>query len=497
VLNFLCFFEMSSPSKHETDPIGARDIDKESDRPKLGSKIATEKSVPSDGPDDRATNILTAPSSQLSFLIETVRPNLFITEIRMKATSTFIPSARMLFKALDELHSRFIRIKGYSSTYHECCSPPVLKLGIGFLFYYRVLKVMSQQGLTNSDQERCIHKIESKRPESGFIIPFPLIPFFQAICAFHPADKRFGPVCPVLPHNHGATAANHGALHPSLIGLLPNMTSILNQIGTATSIPPAGQQIPYYTAEVNTPLPANEVLAAHNAAGLNSWKNVDVGSQPLIRSPYFSSHRERSKVSNHYAGYSDYPPAFRDHVNRNDAEVNTWLSYLKLSNSITWIDSALAAVDLLCVPYSQNLPLSSLPTVNGAYNSIVYTYTNEGNVFADDTVARDHQTPYLSFETTGKCFEPISDSNTTNGVSRGVSRLELEISALTQLNVTFPANYFPGSDAVGQFNGTLRGPYFNPNFARVYAHTDQLNAAETLRTTVQEALAHVKLDKRS
>ena len=56
-----------------------------------------------------------------------------------------------------------------------------------------------------------------------------------------------------------------------------------------------------------------------------------------------------------------------------------------------------------------------------------------------------------------------ADSNTGYRANGGVTRLEAEISALTQLNVRLPDNYFSGSDAVGTYQQTRNGPYFDPS----------------------------------
>lgn len=487
-----------------TDALGARNIDAESHRPKLSSTVSVDNPSPpittindEDVPDiNRAQNVSQPPPPQLSFLIETVRPNVFVNEIRLNAISTFVPSSRALFKSVEELLSRFSRMKGFAQSYLDICTPPAIKLAVGITFYYRVMKVMSQQGLTNEDMENCISKIESAFPETQFKIPSPLIPFFQAICAFKPSDERFGTVTPAIPLSPGATAANHGALSGYLMGILPNMTSLFNQAAhVSQTLPAIPINVLRYTDDVDILAPIVAVPANHSLDNnLNGWKNVDVGSQPIPFSP-FTNPTERVAIQRSTGGVNVYPQPFRDQNNRQDCDVNSWLNYLKLSNRIDWIGAALEALDVFCIPFDKNLSLSELPCINGAYNAITYHYC--GANYADANIARDAATPRLSLQCRGQVHEPLADSNTGRRLNGGLTRPEIEISALTQLNVSLPTNYYPDSNQVGAINNSRHGPYFEDDHLKQYAHIREFNAEDLLRRVVQDSLATARLDKRS
>jgi len=463
---------LAAPITDETNPTGPRLTSKRSNNDK------------SDAPTKVART--TVP------LLVELLPHFSMNVLNLLRPSTFVPSARALFVMLDLVYDRLSLIKGFRETYLTSSYYPVVRLYFAYLFYLRTLQVQCAFGLSNQDQLDTYQKIISTYPLASWIIPEPFIPFFSALCAFKPSDPRFGPVLPALPFDLGATAARNGATADPYMLILPNMTSMLYMCRRIALVGPNGHT-PDYFNDINSLQNLADVPAAHNAQGLNAYKRINVGSTQS-RNPLYSLERHRDDVRIATANDLYVPPPFVGPAIAN-ADVSLLMDYLKVRNSTIHLGRLMSAVEVLCIPFLGNTNLSTLPITDGALNSVMFTYDNEGNAYADLNAARNHATA-IPLSGTATVHEPTSTMATSLALNTGLTPLQVQTACTVQLNVKFPEDFAPGSEQVGRFNGTLMGPYWNPVNLKTYAVVPAINPEDHAHHVIQEHLAACRLDKR-
>ena len=94
------------------DALGARNVDAEALKPKFNR--SNTKTKPDDNGGDKTVNPA-GPSK--SFLIAAVSLNYSFIRHRSNQVSTFVPSARSLFVAIDAVYKRLTKFKGFKQSY--------------------------------------------------------------------------------------------------------------------------------------------------------------------------------------------------------------------------------------------------------------------------------------------------------------------------------------------------------------------------------------------
>jgi len=470
---------------HPKDPIGIRDHDAQNPN---GPRIQNTESK-----DSANSNKRLKPTKAQSFML-TMLINFTYNISDLRGSSTFVPSARALFLALDKFYARLQTVKGFHTTHAHTSTWPVVRLAMSYLFYFRVLQVSVARGIATPEQFQLLELVTATVPLSSMRIPEPFVPFFQAITAFMPSDTRFGPVVPFLPAKPGATADNHGALSEPLLLLLPNHTAISRMALRVTTIDVANPRDPRVAAYINSihsTTEQNYVAPSANAPGLNSCKNVSIGTNPQEYDTYASAGM-RYSVAQTNADINIVPSFINNVGIQHDQEVNTWTAYLRLHQGTAHLTRVFAALTPCLTPFTGNRSLDELPTIDGAYAANTFVY-DASLPNPTPEAYRDGRNPPLPLIGSLKIHEPpVSVTSMPNVGTMSVN--DIKISAIAQVNVVLPFNYAPGSDQVGVFRGTRFGPYFDPANLRTYGHSCVVNLNAELDQLLPTHLAPMRLD---
>lgn len=481
---------MLNPSPHSTDPTGARDIDSETSNPRLSTKPTDEKK-------DKETLILAKPTNTSIpgiFMFLTVAELVVPIPIRQFATSHFVPSARALFNTVNETFNRVSRLRGFTQVYRITSRLPLVRMYVALAFYLRIFEIMIAQGTASQEIVELTSRVFSVFPRKNWIIPAPFVPYFTALASFKPMDPKYNIVSSILPPLPGATAARDGRLTDFLSQLLPDFVGIAKIVARMYYRQAgAGQHVLNYAADTDNSHGNAVLLPAHNAAGANAWKNTSIGTEPFTGSPH-SSQRERDEFQLAEVNNQIVPEHNPGNAGiANDADVNTWTSYLLLTNSINWIRVLLDSIAPLTIPFKSNSTLDQIPIDNGRAASVLFEYTDL-RVNLNATLAP----PRMPLSATGSTKEETSASLLRSADVVGMTQLEMELSHITQITVSLPNPYLANAN-IGTISPnrvvshSLIGPYWNAVNRVTFVEVDP---SLLLTSVLNLELATARLDRK-
>lgn len=436
------------PSTPNPEAFGDRDLRAEADIPSLdeNKKHAPRHSerksfkIPSNTERPRVPSLLRCLDNKFS-----------CTPIRSLPLSEYIPNSRAMYAVINELFIKLTDTRGFKN-YIMSCRLPHIRLYYGIIFIYRIMLVMKTTGRASLDILNCIQKIETKYTLKDFIIAEPLIPFFQAICAFEPSDPRFGTVSPVLPKFTEIKVKDSDLVPP--VSHLIRLPYILGMVKCCHRM----NQIPINT--IHTIMVYNASLfngngtiveAAANASKNNKWKKILPGCSTYQQTIHRNTkERTNYKNANIDLGIPNYGIDTSTEEGGISASISTWFTYLQLDNGIHWIHELMYETSFLHKLFLGNTSLDSISDVGPAYASVITTYTNDG----DELILEDllsEKKPYLPLVAKGIVLEPTQDDISIKGISETV----MKIGTLTQINAQYP-------EAINSEvnRGALSGLYF-------------------------------------
>lgn len=431
----MAFKSFSAPDDsadgHTADVTNARDIDSESDKPKLShsenKSDRPSKKQKTSTPGITSMSSTSAVTTMLQCLSASALHSLPTNEV-----STFVPSSVMMYFVVNEMDA-LLSVNRYWSSRSVLWSPLVSRLYFGTLFYIQTMKCMRAVGKLSIGLRNLLSQFEDTFDEEHLPIPGPLVPFFKALAACDTPFPEFGPVCPVLPATCGATAARRHLLPDDVFCLLPNLPGIRR--GMITMKRAQGSNAFNYDHDLGDSQATHNagVPRAHNAANSQA---ANANISPGVMNPIPWDDRTANN-------FQRYPSRIRIPDLPNVGV--DWKGFLGFSNDIEWFGQIIELMQPYAKYWSGSTTLKNCSAFNGSTALILCTITSN---FVDRNAHRAANAVVAPFS--AEASTPMIPDD----------ELSSRLAMFTQINVVLPPNYGP-NDNIGAIGTTRFGPWWN------------------------------------
>lgn len=417
---------MSKP--HETDPVGARNLDAEAQArlPYNQGKEKADKPHPSSDSNSEPT-----PGTEQTMLLAVAQ--LKLTLAPRLIASTYVPNAHMMFTVLNDMDNLLMTNRYWSSKVTRW-SPLHTRIYYGVLFFVQTFRCMITSGIAPPVIRRFMKDFEDDYHLERLPIAGPLVPFFRALAVCEPPFTNYGNISPTVPTRPGCTVANACTLEPHIRVLLPNLTGLRRGV-----------------ANMRRPLAARAALSWDHNLGNTSGPAVPVS---------FNASNEQSRDARimpgtvHQIGwsmrtrvtYQEEPTQLQiPDVPANHASAD-WPDFLGLSENMQWFGALAQQAQQHASYFKGATNLATVSPFNGACGLIQVIATRplpERNSHRDAQVELiDHRAYATSLATV---VSPPSDM----------------MACFTQINWKPPINFSSIDDTTGDIGVTLHGPWWN------------------------------------
>jgi hypothetical protein len=287
------------------------------------------------------------------------------TPVSYPTDSTYVPDVSSLFTVLEQMTA----ILSENSLIHEVF-PGYTSIGLylycAHAIFFQILRVRSDANRLTRVERRALRKYESVGPLESWMIPTPLIGFYQALGRIIPEGGKYGQIIPAFPNYAGLNDDTHHGISAlsavqgiGRLPIVPAMHTFLRNYSTGTAQPTDGIFYPVASPTLGAGPPENHFLGLTSSADTSASFNALVFSAGWKRptetgeDTYMMVDAQKRKIIHRWA----IPEVSTDF---NDLE-----EYLSLQDgkSISWMTNLLRLAVAVTKFFPSSVSLANIPPV--------------------------------------------------------------------------------------------------------------------------------------
>jgi len=424
------------------DPLGQRDVDAESSKPKLETADGKSKPPAKVNPPQQKTGKVTikSPSGATDILLDFSR--LQLTQSIHLEKSSFIPCCLQMYRILhsmDSLIAQNQNLLKQTRLWH----PLISRLYHGLLFLIQTLRCMDYAKITNHAQKRFLHQFLKHYPADILMIAGPLLPVFKSLSCTKSALNAFSLIVPYLPPELGTQNLAEELINHEIDSfILPQIPLILAMINDLKRSNDA-----QFTATWS-PMPA---LPAPEQQHIVLGFPFQHENEPAVMWPLaapgichpLEAHGSQSKTFKDELSCRNIP-IVGPNVNCTDIA-----QFTQLSPDDVWFQDVLQCMSLYADFFSNKGTLADCPPL-GPGTALVETYP-----IPPTTPPR---VPTSAFPANSLPIYDVRHKTREPRIDPGTSKLAM----LAQINCIFSANFpEPLANACAPDTDSRLGPYYS------------------------------------